>query len=71
MSNTGANTNGLGDYDIRGPLDPSAVSADASELSWGAGLEPPSVRGRPPAEGGTYRGTTPDCEHRLGVRRST
>lgn len=68
---TGANTNGLGDYDIRCPLDPNADSDDASEFSWGAGLEPPSVRGRPPSEGGRYRGTTPDCEPRIGVKRST
>lgn len=71
MSDTGANTNGVGDYDIRRPLDPNADSAHASEFSWGAGLEPLAVRGKPPAEGGRYRGTTPDCEPRIGVRRGT
>lgn len=69
MSNTGANTNGLGDYDIRRPLDPNADSADASEFSWGFGLELPSVRGKPPAEGGRYRGTTPECDPVIGVSR--
>jgi hypothetical protein len=48
---TGANTNGLGDYDVRYQLDPNALFG-ASEFSWGAGLEPPSVRGRLPSEGG-------------------
>ncbi|OBK75015.1 hypothetical protein A5651_09105 [Mycobacterium sp. 1274761.0] len=67
MSSTGADTSGLGDYDIRRPLDPNADSVEASEFSWGAGLEPPSVRGKRPAEGGRYRGTTPDCEPRIAV----
>lgn len=68
MSNTGANTNGLGDYDTRYPLDPNA-DPDASEFSWGAGIEPAAVRGKPPAEGGRYRGTTPDCERVIGMGR--
>jgi hypothetical protein len=65
---TGANTNGLGDYDTRYPLDPNA-DAGASEFSWGAGLEPPTVRGNPPAEGGRYRATTPDCDPVIGAGR--
>lgn len=69
MSSTGANTSGLGDYDIRYPLDPNADSNDATEFSWGAGLEPPSVRGNPPAKGGRYRGTTPPCDPQIGVGR--
>lgn len=67
MSDTGANTNGLGDYDVRYPLDPNADSADASEFSWGAGLERSSVRGKPPSEGGRYCGTTPPCDPSIGV----
>ncbi|BCO56980.1 hypothetical protein MINTM008_23710 [Mycobacterium intracellulare] len=68
MSNgSGANINGLGDYDIRYPLDPNA-EADGSEFSWGAGIEPQSVRGRPPAEGGRYRGTSPPCDPVIGVK---
>ncbi len=69
MSSTGADTNGLGDYDIRRPLNPNVDSVDASEFSWGAGREPPSVRGKPPAEGGRYRGTTPSCDPQIGVGR--
>ena len=45
---SGANTYGAGDYGIRYPLDPNA-DPDASEFSWGAGLEPESVRGKPPS----------------------
>lgn len=71
MSNSdygsGANTFGVGDYDVRYPLDPNADSDDASEFSWGVGIEPPSVRGRPPADGGRYRGTTPDCARVMGM----
>jgi hypothetical protein len=69
MSYTGANTDGVGNYDLRYPLDPNADSADASEFSWRAGLEPPSVRGKPPAEGGRYRGTSPPCELTVHVDR--
>lgn len=72
MSNSdygsGANTNGLGDYDVRYPLDPNA-EAGTSEFSWGAGIEPPTVRGKRPAEGGRYRGTTPPCDPVIGVSR--
>lgn len=53
--------------DIRPPLDPNA-DVDASEFSWGAGLEPPSVRDKPPAEGGRYRGTSPPCDPVIGVK---
>lgn len=62
---TGANTNGLGDYDVRYPLDPNAESG-ASEFSWGAGIEPQPVRGRPPSEGGRYLGQSPPCERHIG-----
>ena len=66
-SNTsGANTHGIGDSGIRYPLDPNA-EPDASEFSWGAGLEPESVRGRPPSEGGRYKGQSPPCEPNVGV----
>ncbi len=54
--------------DIRRPLDPNADS-DESEMSWGSGLEPKSVRGKPPSEGGRYTGTTPECEPLIGVGR--
>lgn len=43
------------------PLDPNDTDGE-SEFCWGEGLEPRSVRGKPPSEGGRYRGTTPDCE---------
>ena len=66
--NTGANANGLGDYGIRYPLDPNADSGE-SEFSWGASLEPPSVRCQPPAEGGRYRGTSPPVDPVIGVSR--
>lgn len=66
-SQTGANSNGLGDYGVRYPLDPNADPADASEFGWGAGHEPASERGKPYAEGGGYRGTTPDCELNIGI----
>jgi hypothetical protein len=62
---SGANTSGLGDYDSRYPLDPNA-EAGASEFSWRSGLEPPTLRGKPPSEGGRYRGTSPSCEKRIG-----
>ena len=65
---SGANPFGASDYSTRYPLDPNA-EPDASEMSWGSGLEPPSVRDRPPAEGGTYRGTTPFCDPVIGVSR--
>jgi hypothetical protein len=70
MSNnsSGANIRGLGYDDIRRPLDPN-TEADASEMSWGAGLEPSSVRGKPVAEGGRYTGLSPDCAPIIGVSR--
>lgn len=65
---SGANMTGAGEPDIRYPLDPNA-EPEASEFSGGAGLEPSSVRGRPPSEGGRYRGTAPDCDPVIGVSR--
>lgn len=55
--------------DIQRPLDMAELDSNASEFSWGEGLEPASVRGKPPREGGRYRGTTPDCEPVIGVSR--
>lgn len=49
------------------PLDMDKLDGEASEFCWGEGMEPPSVRGRPPSEGGIYRGTTPDCDPIIGV----
>lgn len=57
-------------YDsIPRPLDMAELDSQASEFSWGAGIEPTSVRGKPPSEGGRYKGTTPECEPVIGVER--
>lgn len=69
MSSTGANTSGLGS-NAREPLDPYDMPNGAGEFSWGPGLEPPSVRGKPPSEGGRYRGTSPPCESNVRVSRN-
>jgi hypothetical protein len=74
MSNSdyasGANIFGVGaGEDVpRYPLDPNA-EPDATEFSWADGIEPPLVRGKPPSEGGRYRGTTPPCDPIIGVGR--
>jgi hypothetical protein len=31
-----------------------------SDYSWGPGLDPPHLKGKPPSEGGRYRGKAPD-----------
>jgi hypothetical protein len=62
------NAFGLSDYDMPRPLDPDA-DLGASEFSWGDGLEPQSVRGKPPSEGGMYKGLSPDCAPQVGVSR--
>lgn len=49
----------------RQSMDWNAMDAEASEFSWGAGLEPKSLRGAPPSEGGRYRGTSPQCQNRV------
>ncbi|WP_123023575.1 hypothetical protein [Mycolicibacterium stellerae] len=67
-TSSGANISGANDAGLRYPLDPNA-EPDASEFSWGAGIEPSSVRGKPYAEGGRYRGTTPDCDPIIGMNR--
>jgi hypothetical protein len=67
-SSSGANTFGAGEPDIRYPLDPNA-EPDASEFSWGEGLEPKSVRGKTVAEGAMYRGQSPPCDPIIGVSR--
>ena len=53
--------------DIRRPLDMDEIDSEASEFSWGDGLDPKSVRGKPPSEGGRYRGTSPACDPTIGV----
>jgi hypothetical protein len=68
-SSSGANTVGAGEPNFRRPLDSDELDSEASEFSWGDGLEPKSVRGKPPSEGGRYRGTTPDCGSHIGVGR--
>jgi hypothetical protein len=68
-SASGVNSFGVNDTGIRRPLDPNA-EPDASEFSWGAGLEPQSVQGRPPPEGGRYKGKAPQCPPIIGVGRA-
>jgi hypothetical protein len=68
-SSTGANTFGAGEPGIRRPLNVDELDSEASEFSWGGGLEPKSVRGKPPNEGGRYRGTSPPCDPQIGVGR--
>jgi hypothetical protein len=68
-ASSGGNVAGVAYDHIRPPLDPNAEAADASEFSWGAGLEPSSVRGKPPSEGGRYTGLSPECEPRVGINR--
>lgn len=55
--------------DIQRPLDMSELDSSASEFSWGEGLEPASLRGKPPVDGGRYRGTSPDCKPQIGYGR--
>ena len=43
------------------PRDPDQ-RVGASEFSWGSGLVPKGHERSAPAEGGMYRGTTPDME---------
>jgi hypothetical protein len=64
----GSGAFGTNDADIRALLDPYADRVEASEFGWGSGIEPPSVRGKPPADGGRYRGTSPPCDPLVDVR---
>lgn len=72
MSNSdygsGANTFGVGEYDVRYPPDPNA-DAGASEFSWGAGLDVPGYQNKPPSDGGRYKGKSPPCERIVGIGR--
>jgi len=72
MSRSGANTSGLGDGDqlARNLAYLEGCEIGASEFGWGPGLEPPSARGKPPQEGGRYRGQTPPCECNVRVSRN-
>lgn len=54
---------GFSDYDTRHNLDWDALDSEASEMSWGSGLEPLSVRAQPPAEGGRYKGREATVNH--------
>lgn len=58
---------GVSDYNPRHAMDMDALDAEASEFSWGSGLEPKELRGAPPSEGGRYRGTGPPCEKHIKV----
>lgn len=70
MSRTGQGGTGLGDSQFdRNLAFLESGDTGASEFSWGDGLEPVSVRGKPPLEGGRYRGKTPDCPNQVGVSR--
>lgn len=55
--------------DIQRPLDMNELDSSVSEFSWGEGIEPASVAGNPPSEGGRYRGTSPDSVPVIGVGR--
>ena len=70
-SSSGGNIAGVGYDHIHRPLDPNDSNDmdGAGEFSWGEGLEPIQVRGKPPSEGGRYRGTSPPCEPQIGVGR--
>ncbi len=57
------------DFNSRQSVDWDAMDSEASEFSWGSGLEPERLRGAPPSEGGRYRGTSPPCENRIKVSR--
>jgi hypothetical protein len=60
---------GLSDYNIRRPLDVNELDSEASEMSWGPGLDLPGYEDAPPSEGGRYRGQSPACERHVGVSR--
>lgn len=69
MSRTGQGP-GLGDSQFdRNLAFLESGGTGASEFSWGDGLEPASVRGKPPLEGGRYTGLSPDCPNQIGVSR--
>jgi hypothetical protein len=60
---------GLSDYNIRRPLDVNELDSEASEFSWGPGLDVPGYEDAPPSEGGRYKGQSPTCERHIGVSR--
>lgn len=57
---------GMSDYNPQHAMDWDAMDTEASEFSWGLGLEPKRLRGAPPSAGGRYRGTSPRSENRIG-----
>jgi hypothetical protein len=69
MSDSGANTFGPGAYPTK-PLDPNEFRTEASEFSWGLGVDIPGYENAPPSEGGRYRGTSPHCEKRVNVGKA-
>ncbi|WP_396913196.1 hypothetical protein [Mycolicibacterium sp.] len=69
MSSTGTGSSGVSDPGIRRPLDIDQLDSEASEFSWGRGLEPQGREDAPPTQGGMYRGTTPAPDVHIGVSR--
>lgn len=56
MRKSGIHTSQMSEYDMRRMNLSDDLDAETSEYSWGTGLEPPDARGRPPVQGGRYRG---------------
>lgn len=76
MSSTGVDTSGLSDSESvrdsqlrRNLAYLETGDTGPSEFCWGDGLEPVGLQGKPPCEGGRYRGTTPPCSPQIGVGR--
>ncbi|BBY86688.1 hypothetical protein MTOK_24700 [Mycolicibacterium tokaiense] len=56
MRRSGIHPSHMSEHDMRRMNLSDDLDAEPSEYCWGAGLEPPSVRGASPAQGGRYRG---------------
>lgn len=69
MSSTGVGSFGVSEYDrLRQELSLD-MDLEASEFSWGRGLEPSALSDASVAEGGRYRGTSPTCDVQIGISR--
>jgi hypothetical protein len=66
---SGANTYGLSDFESpSGGAAFARMAQDngAGEFSWGAGLDVPGYEDAPPAQGGRYKGQSPQCAKVIG-----